>query len=339
MAFNSGKSSISLEDILSKTSEVEILYYYLGVVTIPTVIQSPLRKDRRPSMGLYSPDGKKIFYKDFSTNDRGNLFTLLGKLWGLSYANVLQKVHDDVIKFKSSTKIIKQLPHNIKSVSHINENTDLQCKVREWRNYDLEYWNTYGISIKWLEFAEIYPISHKIIIKEGKKYVFAADKYAYAYVERKDKKVTLKIYQPFNKEGFKWSNKNDGSVWDLWNKLPKKGDKLIITSSKKDALCIWANTGIPACSLQAESCMPKSKVVDELKQRFNKIYVLYDNDYKSEENHGRLLGKRLADTFDLIQIEIPEEYESKDSSDLYKNKGKQCLQQVIKSLVNDNTTK
>ena len=77
MSFISGRSSISLEDILKKTAESNILYFYLGITDIPCIINSPLREDKRPSFGLYSRDGKRIFYIDLSTGDRGGLFDLL----------------------------------------------------------------------------------------------------------------------------------------------------------------------------------------------------------------------------------------------------------------------
>ena len=69
--------------------------------------------------------------------------------------------------------------------------------------------------MKWLKYADVYPISHKIVIKDNKSYAFGADKYAYAYVEFKEGRTTLKIYQPFNKNGFKWSNRHDRSVISL----------------------------------------------------------------------------------------------------------------------------
>lgn len=50
MAFSSGKSSVSLEDILSKVTEADILSYYLGVTEVPCIINSPLRQDKRPSL-------------------------------------------------------------------------------------------------------------------------------------------------------------------------------------------------------------------------------------------------------------------------------------------------
>ena len=84
-------------------------------------------------------------------------------------------------------------------------------------------------------------------------------------------------------------------------------------------MCIWENTGIPSISLQAESYLPKQHVVQQLKDRFRKVYVLYDNDFNStKENYGRIFGKTMAESFDLIQLEIPNKYESKDPSDLCK---------------------
>ena len=44
MAFSSGKSSVSLDDILSKVTEADILSYYLGVTEVPCIINSPLRR-------------------------------------------------------------------------------------------------------------------------------------------------------------------------------------------------------------------------------------------------------------------------------------------------------
>ena len=84
--------------------------------------------------------------------------------------------------------------------------------------------------------------------------------------------------------------------------------------------------------LQAESYIPKKHVVQQLKDRFKKIFVLYDNDFNKEENYGRELGKEIAQEFDLIQIEIPDKYKSKDPSDLFKNCNKKTLIEVIDNL-------
>jgi hypothetical protein len=183
--------------------------------------------------------------------------------------------------------------------------------------------------LEWLKFGRIFPISH-IFINNNR---FPAEKYAYVYVEKKDGNITLKIYQPFS-ERMKWLSKHDNSVWDLWDRLPPKGNKLIITSSRKDALCIWANTGIPSTCLQGEGYIPKEHIIQQLKDRFEVIYVLYDNDFHSDINNGRIFGKNLADKFNLIQIEIPTEWKCKDISDLCFNWGKDIVKQVITELTN-----
>ena len=175
MAISKGKSSVSLDDILSKVTEADILSYYLGVTEVPCIINSPLRQDKRPSFGLYSSDGIRIFYIDLATKDSGGLFDLLGKMWNCDFKEVLSKINEDISKFCGGASIHSYTSCAVRSTSSYNKDTDLQCKVRDWRDYDIEYWASYGITLEWLKYAEVYPISHKIVIKNGHRYVFGAD--------------------------------------------------------------------------------------------------------------------------------------------------------------------
>ena len=313
MAFASGEHTLTLEDVLAKTTEFNILYYYFGVKKLPAVIKSPLRQDNKPSFGLYTSDGNRVHYIDFATRDRGGLFDLLMKYWGESYKIMLNHLWEDLPNFSNanaqfnsekSKKIYNPLRY---------KDIDLQCKIREWRDYDLEYWKSYGISIDWLKYAEVYPISHKIVIKDNHRYVFGADKYAYAYVERKEGKITLKIYQPFNKSGYKWSNKHDKSVISLWTKVPEYGDKICICSSLKDALCHSCNVGIPALSVQGEGYSMSNTAISELKRRYSHIYILLDND-----EAGIIDGRKLSESTGFTNIVLPQFEGGKDISDYYK---------------------
>lgn len=333
MAFGPGNNSISLEDILSRVTEADILFYYLGITEVPTVIHSPLRKDEKPSFGLYSVDGKKIHYTDLSTKDRGRLFDLLGQMWNCSYIKVLEKIDNDIPKFTMNTHINSYTPCRVMTTNDYSKSVDIQCKVRAWKQYDIEYWESYGISLEWLRYAEVYPISHKIVIKDGQKYVFGADKYAYAYVEHKEGKVTLKIYQPFNKNGYKWSSNIDKSVWSLWTKIPKYGNNLIISSSVKDCLNIMCNLGIPSICLQGEGYSPKPQVMEKLASRYKNIIIFFDNDFNNPDNPGHNDAKRLSEEYNLKMIEIPKEYKSKDPSDLYKNYGKEIYLKVMNKIL------
>ena len=321
-----GSDSTSIEKVNGLYSDFDIAHKYLGITCVPEVINSPLRQDNNPSLGLFiNSKTNSLWFKDFGSEEGGSLYDLLAKMWNVSKDKVYERILEDMptpaLIRKHEAKVYR------KSAGKV------EVRVREWKDYDITYWDSYGISLPWLKFGEIYSISHIIFTKNGHSYPIPAEKYAYVYVERKDGIVSFKIYQPYSKE-YKWMSKHDSSVWDLWTKIPEKGDKLIITSSRKDALAIWSNTGIPALSLQGEGYIPKEHVVQQLKDRYNKVYVLYDNDFQSEENHGRMYGKMIAESFNITQIEISEKWKSKDPSDLVKNHGREVLREVIYELVN-----
>lgn len=323
-----GRESIEPLPNLSNLSQADIAAYYLNIEAIPCLIHSPLRKDDKPSFALYSPNGTEVNYKDFSTKEGGTIFGLLSQMWSCSISEVKRKVYNDLGDKSYGTHI--GTGTYVRRVK-INSYLDIQCKVREWRDYDIAYWNAYGISLKWLKYADVYPISHKIIVKDDISYVFGADKYAYAYVEFKDGKVTLKIYQPFNTKGFKWSNRHDKSVISLWTKVPKEGDKVCICSSLKDALCLWANTDIPALAIQGEGYGMSATAIGELKRRFKHIYICLDND-KAGLDDAVSLSKKTGFT----NVVLPQFKGGKDISDLFKvlNNKEQFKEQMLK-LFND----
>lgn len=328
MAFSPGRPSVSLNDVLNITTEANIAAQYLGLTSIPCVIQSPLRQDNHPSFGIYSPDGAEVNYIDFSTHEGGRIFTLLTLLWNVPIEDVYARIYKDFCRAQSAfnmdiktsrVPIRRSGPNNVK----------MECRVREWQKYDIAYWESFGIPLEWLVYAEVYPISHKIVTKDGQRYVFGADKYAYAFVERKEGTVTLKIYQPFNKAGFKWANKHDKSVISLWSKVPEYGEQICICSSLKDALCLWANTGIPALAIQGEGYPISTTAVNDLKRRFKEIYILLDND-----TAGLKDGVSLAEATGFINLVLPQFEGGKDISDLYKAKGKDGFLNIVLPLFN-----
>lgn len=328
MAFRRCNISVGLDELLGRTTELDITGFYLNIHTLPALINSPVRQDRNASVSVFSPDGIKVFYKDFGTGEHGSIFDLLGKMWNRSFNEVVSKIWNDLNSVNpDSIRLNKTHKGAIRRTDSV-----LQVRTRQWFDYDMEYWNSYGITREWLEFGDVYPISHILITRDNHTKVIPADRLAYVYVERKDNKVSLKVYQP-KSQRLKWLSKHDSSVWDLWSRLPEEGDTLFITSSRKDALCLWENTGIPSVSLQGEGYIPKEKVINQLKRRFKRIIIFFDNDFDKEENHGHIYASRLCGMFDLEMVEIPSEYQSKDPSDLFKNKGSETFRRVIKELL------
>lgn len=324
MLSTSRQTSISRQELIAIVDECSLAEHYLGVHKLPILIQSPLRVDNHPSFSLNTKDGKTVYYVDFSTGEKGTLFDLLGKLWNLDYNQVIDRIYKDAIS-PSNNMQINLLKSNTKTHNTTVSQTILECKVREWRDYDIEYWKSYGISLEWLKYADVYPISHKIIIKDGKRMVFPADKLAYTYVEFKEGKTTHKFYQPLNKDGFKWQNNHDRSVVSLWTKVPKEGNIICICSSLKDSICVWSNTGIPCISIQGEGYPLSQTAINELKRRFKKQIISLDGDKAGVEDAEKLSKLTGFPTYNTPIIGT-----SKDWSDIYHDYGKEFFIKTIK---------
>lgn len=329
MVVGKTSSSISKTEIFNKFSETEVLCAVFPEITeIPCLICSPLRTDSNPSFSIYMDNNNHIRFKDHgNTGIQGGLIDLLCKYWNCTFNQCIDKICTLMIKESDIT--IK--PKQIRTFTRKESDTlsKLQVTIRPWRDYDYEYWKSYGITRRWLKYSEIYPISYKIITKKdsltdkGKKYVFPTDKYAYCFVERKEGKLQLKVYQPFNKNGFKWCSKMDASVIGLWTKIPEYGDRVIICSSLKDALVISCQLHIPTLCLQGEGYNISDTAIKELKRRYKKIFISFDTD-----EAGKMDGKKLAGCTGFTNV-VPDLGTEKDFSDYYRSlKDKEKFKQL-----------
>ncbi len=316
MVIGKTSSSISKTEIFSRFSEAQVLTtVFPGITEIPCLISSPLRVDKHPSFSLYLSEHNHIRYMDYATKERGSLLDLLCEYWQCTFNQALDKICSLMIK--DDGVIIK--PKQIRTFTRKESDklTKIEVKVRPWRDYDYEYWASYGITKPWLKYAEIYPISHKIVTKKdvitGKsnRYIFPADRLAYAYCERKEGKLQLKIYQPKNTNGYKWCSKMDSSVIGLWTKIPEYGDRVIICSSLKDSLVISCQLHIPTLCLQGEGYSMSDTAIGELKRRYKKIFISFDVD-----TPGKADAIKLAKETGFINV-VPNLGSEKDFSDYY----------------------
>ena len=67
--------------------------------------------------------------------------------------------------------------------------------------------------------------------------------------------------------------------------------------------------------------MPNEALIKELKGKFKRVIVLYDNDFNNENNPGQMMAEKICNEHTLINICIPSEYCSKDISDLIRDHG------------------
>lgn len=318
MIVGNTSSSISKTEVFIKFTETQVLKAVFPEISeVPCLICSPLRVDNKPSFSIYMTDGGHIAWKDHAeSNSRGGLMDLLCKYWKCTFNQALEKICSlpelkDEVVLKS--KQIKTLTR--KEVSTLKK---IEVKVRPWRDYDYEYWASYGIGKQWLKWAEIYPTAYKIITKRDKEtgkvtqYCFPAEKYCYTFVERKGGRLSIKIYQPYSKN-FKWCSSMSDGVISLWTKVPEYGDRIVICSSLKDALCLSCQLHIPAIAPQGEGYDISETACNELKRRYKKVFISYDVDQPGIED-AKKLSKQTG--FPFI---VPDLKGQKDYSDYYKS--------------------
>ena len=320
MQIGKTSSSISKTEIFEKYSEVQVVSTVFNLTSIPCRISSPFRVDNNPSFSIYLNDQKHVCFKDFGDKDcRGGLLDLLCKYWKCTFNQVFDKILEVMQKQEGTDVEIKSKQVKVLTRKETSELTKIQVAVRPWRDYDYEYWASYGIEKQWLKYAGVHPISHKIITKKDKetgkqrKYIFPADKLAYVFTEYKEGNLSLKIYQPLNKKGFKWCSKMDSSVISLWTKVPERGDRIIICSSLKDALCISCQLHIPAVCPQGEGYSISKTAQNELKRRYDKVFICFDTDKAGRED-----AEKLSKETGFKNI-VPNLGSEKDLSDYYKS--------------------
>lgn len=310
-----GRKSISADELHSRITDEDILRKYIGVEYIPCLIHSPLRQDERPSFSLfYSRKGTDVLYKDHSNGDCGDVLRLLSLMWNCSRVDVITRIWNEC---DCATRDI------VPVVKRQQEPTEIQIKVRKCEARDIEFWGKYGITKQWLRFAGIVPISHFILVTGGRCIIYQADEYAYAYTSD----FGIKVYQPYSQ--MKWRSSQKKGYVQLYDKLPESGEAVCVCSSMKDALCLWANTGIPSIAPQSEGIPLPPEVTKSLKARFKKQYVLYDND-----KAGLGYAIEAARDTGFTNIVLPQFECGKDISDWYKSLTDKNQFQTIKKMFN-----
>lgn len=329
---NLNKKPLTKENLLKEVEDVEIYKFYTGQEVGKGNILSPLRDEKRPSFGYFVGRTGEICFNDFVLG-KGDCIRFVELYFDVNFLEAMSQIVidfglQDKFDYKKSMEV-SGLKNKVKKtnredvIKKLAEGRRIDIKRRKAKLTDISFWMSFGISVHTLRKYDVHPIEYYFI--NG--HIIATDAYAYAFIENKDGKETYKIYQPFN-ESFKWINNHNESVWQGWEQLPEKGETLIITKSLKDVMSITEVLGIPSVALQSESVMPKKEVVDELKKRFDDVYILYDNDYDSEENWGEKYSKKIALEHNLYFSQIPERFKSKDFSDLVKNHGEKTAKET-----------
>lgn len=330
---------LNIKNILSKTTEAEIFRHFLGFdYKIGKFYNSPLRdKDLRPSFNIYiSNNGLR--YKDFG-HSQGTCFDFVKHLRNTDFFGALTIISNEMnlnlLGKKVSYKSYESMPIN-KTEKYT------RCRLRHWDKYDKNYWSQYSISSESLERFDVKPAKELWYRKTGQSwqriwinipdnpmYVFMINE----FILKEDNIIFgeygLKIYRPLQTEEYdrdptyKWFTGLSGNYIQGLKQLPENGDLLFITSSLKDVITLY-QIGIPAIAPNAENSYISELLMENLKKRFNRIYVNYDSD-----DTGVQASLKFTEQQNLLYWNVPKSYNAKDVSDLVKKTNQEVLKKEL----------
>ena len=316
---------ITKDFLLSKFSEETIFCHYLGISSISKkLIRNPTRNDKNPTCGFYKNGSGVLILHDFATGEYFNCFSYVMKTFNCNYHKALEIIAEDFGILQTSNKlvpVIKEVP----KFKDENKVTYIQVELGKYSEQDLKWWGSFGITEKTLNKFKVFPC--KSVSLNGNLVSRRAQHnpiYGY-YFGKKDDIEQWRIYFPQRKE-MKFMGNVPTKTIQGFKQLPKTGKLLVITKSMKDTMVLY-ELGIPSCSPNSETQFISDSVLQDLKQRFKHIIVLYDLDAT-----GIAFSKKIKQEHpDLTVTLLPRGKHCKDISDFYKKYGKRETLAMINS--------
>lgn len=294
--------NITLDWILSKVTEYDIYAKYIGQFKVGMIYNSPFRKDKNPSFGIYySKRTKQLLFKDHGTGECGNVIKFVSLFTSKTEYNDILSDIVDKLNITNNTKLVS-------SKQYIPSTETVIGVVRqEFTDVDINYWKQFNISINTLKKFNVNSIKYYLCngIVKG---TYKRENPMYAYKVYNN----FKIYRPLADKYTKWRNNLTDYDVQGYEQLPQKGDILFITKSMKDVMCLH-EMGYPAVSPSSESTFLPKDVLEQLKTRFKRIIILFDRDVA-----GVKRSRKLSRETGLEAIFINKKFKAKDVSDAVK---------------------
>ena len=308
---------ITLDYILSRVSEYDIYARYLGQFKVGFIYNSPFRKDKNPSFGIFlSKRSGKLLFKDHGSGICGDIIKFVSELKGLTnYNDILNTIIKD-LKIKNDTVLTST--YDYKSTS----STVIGVVRQPFTEVDLEYWAKYGITMPTLDKYKVNSIKYYLCngIVKG---IYKLENPMFSY------KVfnNFKIYRPFGDKFTKWRNNLTSYDIQGFEQLPKKGNLLIITKSLKDVMALY-EIGYTAISPSSESTFIPDDALEALKLRFKRILLCFDRDVAGVRNMRKVSLKTGLNGF-LVH----KSFNAKDISDAIAKHGQYKVKEWLNKTI------
>lgn len=342
--FNNVYQELSVQNILSKVSDVTLWRYYLGMeFELRKNISSPLRKgDDDPSFNLYTNSRDRVVFKDHGGNGQGgDVFDFLCIRDSLSFLESLIRVNADFRLELGTpdqqtyggckpigTRVEKQLEKFDEEFS-VKNAAFIRVWTRSYTEVDYEYWKQYGISRETLEMYKVY-CGDKVQVNGVLVYAHSTNNPCYVYYFPRSKHN--KCYFPYTKDQRKrflgsTNNYEDIQGYDQCEvKRGTKNDLLILTKSMKDVMTL-RELGYNAMAIHGEGQYFYKDFIRHIKKYYTRIVSLYDRD-----RTGMKGAKYLWKEHKICPYFIHKSFGIKDISDMYKTVGRNKTEEFMKKI-------
>lgn len=323
------KPKLNKDLILSQITEEQIFSFYIGSeVKSKKLFRSVLRNDKNPTCSLYRARNGSLIYKDFATGQHLNVFAYVMELFRCDYYEALRIIAND-FSIVTDSSIIKNKGKIISKDFKIKdkEMSKIQIEVQDFTDLELKWWKKYGITLDILNKFDVYSCKYVFL---NDQIVASSQKHCpiFGYYGKKYHGLELwRCYFP-KRTSYRFITNWPSKKIQGYDQLPKKGKLLCITKSMKDTMCLYS-CGITACAPNSETQFISDNVLEDLKQRFEYIVVLFDNDMTGISFMNKIKKKHP----ELIYTWIPRKYEAKDISDYYKKYGRKSTLSLIKEFI------
>lgn len=359
--------------ILSKVDQITIfsVYFNLPIETIQycidtgEFIHSPIRLDVHPTCGFRYDNRGKLKFKDFAGYFWGDCFDAVAYV----ISNMPKYKNLDVNSKQGFFEVLKHITFTFKDIFYgdakdplISQNIQetlskikkdkqiIELVIRNWNDYDEQYWKQFGVDLQSLNINFIYPIEQFYINRKSNpepKYYYSEKDPCYGYILGKDRQgiYNIKIYFPNRNKSTTRFITNCNHLEGIYQLSNDDYDIIVLTKSTKDRVSMY-------------SCL---KTINSLYglNNINKIgliniphetYKLRSNEYKwllsklsdkgiivslmDNDRTGMIEAQYLRKEFDILPLIIPKQYQAKDFSELIMKNDKKVIHNLIINTIN-----
>jgi hypothetical protein len=322
------KGRLTPEGVLDKISEYDIFRYYISDKSWKpnAPMLSPFRQETNPSFIIGNKHGKLSFIDFADTSLRGDCFTFVKLLHGLSTMDEVLRLIDKDFGLGISSKPTadyKKIVADYKQPEDLGKRYSLiQVVTRKFTNEELAYWNQYHQDVQDLRDNNVYAIKKLYFNKQSFPLKETELTFGYFYDGH------WKIYRPYADRKNKWVPNNVPITAMDGKEQIANCDVAFINKSKKDYM-VMKKVFPCSCAVQNEGmgCFSPDNV-EYLKANSDRQILSFDSDVTGVTN-----SQQITKLFDFGYCNVPKMYlkeDIKDWADFAKEYGLEAIKRYLK---------